>query len=331
MKAVKRNVQRFFFFLGLALFAYLIYKIKPAVLYEYLSQVGPKFIFIILLSSVWYWAYALAWEIFLKNLSNRVHLWQIFKIKICGEAMNSVTPFSWGAGDPGRVYLLKTHIPVTEGTASVVVDRTLNNLAIALFMLIGILITFLKFDLPAELKIGLPIALSVIIGGSLFLYIRSHEGLFEFLLDILRKLRIKRNFSEKTLQNVAEIDHHISHFYKMNKKGFFLAYGLHFFGRLMGVVEIYLAASFLGHSLSMLDSYLLASMTVIVNMIFTFVPGSIGVMEGAYTGVFAMLHLDPAIGTSIQIIRRARMVFWVAIGFIFMAQMKQKDSKPNKA
>src|SRR5262249_46203606 len=129
----RRFLRQACFFLGLILFIYLIYKLKPAVLLQYLKAVGWNFLWILLVSLVWYFAYALAWEIFLKNLSKRVQLWDIFKIKIVGEAINTITPLGWGGGDPVRILLLKDHIPISEGTASVVVDRTLNNLAVALF------------------------------------------------------------------------------------------------------------------------------------------------------------------------------------------------------
>lgn len=327
----RRRLRQFFFLLGLALFVYLVIRLKPAVLLEYLRTVGWNFVWILLVSVIWYLSYALAWEIFLKNLSKRVRLWDIFKIKVAGEAINSITPLSWGGGDPARVVMLKDHIPMTEGTASVVVDRTLNNLAIALFMLIGVVITLLKFPLSPALEIGLPLVLLFIVGASVFLYYRSHEGLFAFLLDLLKKLRIKKTFSKKTLNQVREIDGLISRFYKMNRKGFLAAFTLHFIGRLCGVVELYLAAKFLGHSVSWLDAYLLASVTVIINMIFVFVPGALGVMEGAFAGIFALLHLSPAVGTSIQIIRRTRMLFWTAAGFVIMARMRggSENSKPG--
>ncbi|HCU26019.1 MAG TPA: hypothetical protein DF383_13460, partial [Deltaproteobacteria bacterium] len=107
--------------------------------------------------------------------------------------------------------------------------------------------------------------------------------------------------------------------------GFAAAFTLHFFGRICGVIEIYLAARFLGHPFSLVDSYLLASLTVIVNMIFVFVPGAMGVMEGAFAGIFVLLKLDPAVGTSIQIVRRARMLFWTALGFVFISRMRKKE------
>lgn len=315
-----------FFLLGLAFFAVLLVQLNPAVLWDYLKRVRFGFLAILGVSLAWYAAYALAWEIFLRRLSNRVHWWDVFKIKVAGEAVNSITPLSWGGGDPVRILLLKKHIPFAEGTASVVVDRTLNNLAIALFMLIGVLLAFAVMDLPAYLKGAMLLLVAAVVGGALFFYFRSHQGLVQFFVDLLKKLRLKKSFSESTLAHVEEIDRNIREFYSINKAGFAAAFGLHFFGRLCGVAEIYLAARFLDFPLSWTDSYLLASLTVIINLLFVFVPGTVGVMEGAFAGVFALIKVDPALGTSLQIIRRLRMVFWTALGFFFMSRMKEKLS-----
>lgn len=325
-KVKPQHLRTFFFVLGLGLFAYLIFKLDPAKLWEELRKIGFNFIWILLPSTASYIAYALAWEIFLVGAGARVSLTEIFKIKVSGEAINSITPLSWGGGDPVRVYLLKSHVPVNAGAASVVVDRTLNNLAVALFMIIGVVLAFIKFKLPMELKVGLLVTVFLIIGASIFFYVRSHEGLFEFFLDILRKLRIKRHFSEGTLTRVREIDGHISDFYRKNKAGFFKAFGLHFFSRFQSPVEIFLVAKFIGFPLTFVECYLLGSMTILVNMVFVFVPGTFGVMEGAYAGAFSLFHLDPIIGASIQIIRRLRMLLWTAIGFFFMYRIRHQDA-----
>lgn len=325
----KARLRIIFFFLGLGLFGLLVIRLNPSTLWDYLQNLGPNFLWILAISCSWYLAYAWAWEIFLKNLSNRVKFWNIFKIKISGEAINSVTPLSWGGGDPVRIYLLKNHIPMNEGTASVVVDRSLNNLAIALFMFFGILLTLYYIPLPNSWRWGLLGTLVALIAGGLFLYLRSKEGLFEFFLDLLKTLRIKRHFSEATWQRVREIDRHIAHFYKWNKRGFLLAFLLHFLGRIGGVVEIFLAAKFLAGGISFLDSYLLASMTIVINMLFVFIPGSVGVMEGAYAGIFGLLGQNPALGASIQIVRRLRMVFWVAVGFLFLGPLRGRVVTPE--
>jgi uncharacterized protein (TIRG00374 family) len=325
-----RHFRTLFFILGLGLFGLLIFKFDPRALAENLAKMGYKFIFILLVALVWYLAYALAWQIFLKSLNREIHLSHVFKIKVVGEAINSMTPLSWGGGDPARIWMIKEHIPVQEGTASVVVDRTLNNLAIAVFMALGLVISFIKFSLPPYLELALILAILSIMGAAVFLWYRSHEGLFAFFLDVLKKCRLKKDFSDKTIKNIKEIDGHISQFYKNNKKGFILAFGLHFVGRLAGVAEIYLAANFLLYPIGLLDSYLLASMAVLVNLVFVFVPGSLGVMEGAFAGVFSLLNLDPLMGASIQVTRRLRVVCFGILGLFFMAQLRRGKGRLQK-
>lgn len=317
------RLRQFFFILGLGLFVYLIVRLKPSVIWLYLKTLGWNFVWIFLISLLWLVAYTLAWETFLKPLATRVHFFQLLKIKIVGEAVNNITPISWGGGDPARIYMLKEHLPLTEGTASVIVDRLVNNMALALFVLIGVIITLIRFSLPPTFLAGLLICLAIILAASVFMYVRSHEGIFEFILDLLKKLRLKKQFSDKTLKHAREIDTLISDFYKNNRRGFALAFTLHFFGKFCGVIEIYYAAQFIHHPLSWGDSYLIASMTIIVNMVFVFVPGSLGVMEGAFAGIFGLLNLNPAVGTSIQIIRRTRTLFWTGIGMALMGKKKR--------
>lgn len=318
------HLRNVFLLIGLALFAFLIYRLKPAFLIANLRTVGWKFIYILAISFCGLLAHTLAWMVFLKNFA-KVRFRDVLKIKLAGEAISNLTPLTWAGGDPARILMLKNHIRLSDGTASVVVDRTLNGLGVALFMIIGIFITFIKFSLPTTLKVGLLVALSVMIAASSFFYVRSHEGLLEFFLDLMKKLRIKSHFSEKTVATVQRIDASIANFYRMNKKGFFVALGLHFSGKICSVFEIMIAGSILGHGVSFLESYVLLSMTVVVNMIFSFVPGSIGVLEGAFAGSFALVNLNPVTGTSIQILRRLRMLFWTGVGFVFAALIKRKS------
>ena len=68
-----------------------------------------------------------------------------------------------------------------------------------------------------------------------------------------------------------------------------------------------------------------------VNAVFAFVPGAIGVMEGAYSGMLYLLHIDPAIGITIQIAKRMRAAFWILLGLLFLgAHDRQKVWEKEK-
>jgi len=261
---------------------------------------------------------------FLKEKPFRVPFFQLFKVKTVGEAINMINPLGWGGGDPVRIYLLKKWVPVAESTASVVVDRTITSMSIAVFMVLGIFLAFARFSVPLPYKIGFALSLLFILTMTIYWYRKQHEGIFQFLIEILTKLKIRRHWSEKTLLKVKEIDALIMAFYTHNRMGFALAFLYNFILRLLGVVEIYLAAYFLGANLDWVASYLLASLTIIVNMIFVVIPGSVGVLEGAYAGVFHLIGRDPAVGTSIQIFRRIRMTLWTALGFYFIYHLDRK-------
>jgi uncharacterized protein (TIRG00374 family) len=242
-----------------------------------------------------------------------------------------VNPISWGAGDPVRIYLLKRDVPVSQGTASVVVDRTLNAMAEVIFMVIGIIIAFVYFDLPLSLKLGFYVTLAFSIGMTYYWYRRQHEGVFAFLVDCLIKLRIKKHWSPETLHKVAEIDQLIAEYYTRNRMGFFISFCLHFTARLLQILEVYLISYFLGGPLDWISSYLLISVTAILNLIFVFIPGTVGVLEGAYAGIFHLIHQDPALGTSIQILRRIRNIAWTALGLYYIYHLDRKTRQELKA
>jgi len=330
---IKRSLWISYIFLGLgfAFLGWLIYKLGVREILENLRSLGWNCLLALLPSFFSHILYTQAWMEFLKKGKTfRVPIYELFKVKTVGEAVNMVNPLSWGGGDPVRIYLLRKWVPVAEATASVVVDRTVNSMATAVFMIIGIFIAFVEFNIPLPYKIGFSLSLAFILAMTAYWYRKQHEGIFQFLIHTLTRLRIKRHWSEKTLQKVKEIDGLIKGFYTHNRVGFALSFLLQFVVRLMGVVEIYLVAFFLGGTLDWVDSYLLASLTIIVNMIFVFIPGSVGVLEGTYAGVFHLIHRDPAMGTSIQIFRRLRMILWTAIGFYYIYHLDRKTRRELK-
>lgn len=313
-----------FLSLGLGFIGWLVYKLGPASIYNHLRLLRWNFLLFLIPSVLNYIFFTESWDVFLKSVSLKISWTKLFMIKTIGEAVNTVNPLNWGGGDPLRIYLLKKSIPLAESTASVVIDRTLNSIALVVFMLLGIFLAFLKFDFPPFYKIGFVASILWMIGLTYYLYRRQHEGIFQFLVDLLNKMRIKKHWSEASLEKFKQIDRLIIPFYTQHRTGFLVSFLFQFVTRLLGVVEIYLAAYFLKAPLGWIICYLLASITAILNMLFVFIPGTVGVLEGAYAVFFHFLHQDPALGTSIQILRRFRVIVWTALGFYFLHHLDRK-------
>lgn len=318
-KKLAKKLRIVFLAVGAVLLAFLIRKIGVHTIISNIQQIGWYFIPLIGLSSVWLSLYTLAWMQFLRRLDGGIGFWELFRIKITGEAVNTMTPANFIGGDPLRIYLLKKNFPMAEGAASVVVDRTLHSAATLFVILLGIIVAFATFDaMPSNIKFGVPIAMVISIGFILFILIHQRRGFFGLILNLCRKLGIKKEFSEKTVNKFMELDEHIIDFYRANQSGFIIAFGCHLLGRMLGILEVYAIGRIVSDEFTFFAALVLTAMAPMINAVFTFIPGAFGVMEGAYSGVLYLLHLDPAIGITIQIAKRLRSAFWITLGILFM-------------
>lgn len=319
MKKFATHLRYMFFAIGALLLTLLIRKIGITTILENIREIGWTFMPILLISATSYSLYTIAWLQFLHRLSDGIGFLELFKIKIAGEAVNTMTPANFIGGDPMRIYLLKKNFPLSEGAASVVVDRTLHSISILVTVLIGIAAALIGFrHLPDNIRFGVPIVITISCVFMGFVLVHQRKGLFGLILALCKRIGIKHKFSEKTIIRFQELDSHIIDFYESNQRGFILALLAHIAGRLLGVIEIYAIGRVVSDDFTLFAALMLAALAPMVNAVFTFVPGAIGVMEGAYSGVLYIMHLNPSIGITIQIAKRIRSAFWISLGLLFL-------------
>lgn len=324
-KKISKALRVVFILVGAVLLVALVRTIGIQTIVDNIAALGWRFIPILFLSFCWYALYTTGWMQFLNRLGDGIGFWELFRIKITGEAVNTMTPANFIGGDPMRIYLLRKNFPLSEGAASVVVDRTLASAATIAVVVLGVVVGFLTLDhLPANLKYGVPIAAIVCIGFIAFVLVHQRRGFFSLMLGICRRLGIRREFSEKTERRFRQLDAHIIDFYEANHRGFLVALGCHILGRLLGVIEVYAIGRAVDDEFTLFAALMLTALAPMVNVVFAFIPGAFGVMEGAYSGVLYLLHLNPAVGITIQIAKRLRAAFWIALGLFFLGAHDRK-------
>lgn len=327
MNNLVKIIRPFFLIVGAVILIFLIRRIGVDAIIGNITALSWRIIPIFTIAFIWYVLYTKAWQQFLKRLSKGIKFWNLFRIKIAGEAVNTLTPANFLGGDPLRIHLLKKNFPMTEGAASVVVDRTLHSIATLTVVVFGIIVSFLTFEkLSANIKFGVPIVMLIAIAFMAFVLIHQHKGLFGLFMNICKRLRIKKSFSDKIIARFEELDGHIIDFYKENKKGFWIALSCHTAGRMLGILEIYAIGRCVSDEFTGFAALVLCALAPIINTVFTFVPGALGVMEGAYSGMLYLLHLDPTIGITIQITKRLRAGCWILLGLIFLGTHDRKKA-----
>ena len=326
-KAFVKKLRVLFLIVGAALLVLLIRKIGIAPIVDDIKSMGWRIFPILSIGFVWYILYTEAWRQFLFRIGDGIGFWELFRIKIAGEAVNTLTPVNFLGGDPLRIHLLKKNFATIEGAASVVVDRTLHSAATLIVIIFGITVSFIGFKtLPANLRYGVPIATTIAVLFMTFVLVHQRKGFFSLLITLSKRLGIKREFSEKTIARFEELDSHMIDFYTADHKGFWVALACHTTGRFLGIAEIYAMGRCVSDKFTLFAAIVLCALAPIVNAVFTFVPGALGIMEGAYSGVLYLLHLDPSIGIAIQISRRIRAALWIMLGLVFLGTHEREKA-----
>lgn len=322
-----KKLRILFLLAGLVIASVLIYKIGWKNIIRDLLQIKWWFFIVLIINLIWYICYTLAWKQALKKIRSNIPFLDLLRAKIAGEAVNTSNPASFLSGDPVRIFLLKRHIPLTEGAASVVIDRTLHSMAVIILIFVGAVAAFWKLPfIPTNMRFGVPIVLLISIIFMAFIFVHQHKGFFEFWMTLLKRLKIKKSFSQKNIERFDRLDDHIRNFYLTNKKGFWTALSLHCLGRLLGVLEVYIIGRCFSGEFTIFAALLLSALAPIVYFIFTFIPGALGVLEGASSGVLYLLNINPSLGVSIQVIRRLRSAFWIGIGFIILGSHDRRKA-----
>lgn len=312
---------------GASFLSYTIAKLGPL---EILHRIlDLKWWALVILANSFLWAvlYTTAWRTYFLNLTQRIPFLALLKIKICGEAVNVMTPLNFMAGDPVRVLLLEKQIGRHTRMGSVIVDRILHSLATVSFVLTGIIVIFWSTDVISapiqRILLGLYVVIVAFLGFVVTELVRG-KGIKVFH-PILLKLHISRRFPAFE-EHLALLNEELSSFAGGRVSLFFKALTLHFIGRVLGVVEISIIFTYLtGHPYPLL-ALMLTALTTALNFVFAFIPGVLGVMESFYAGFFYFYGLNPALGITMQLIRRLRSAFWLGTGIILLGRNRRRES-----
>ena len=241
-------------------------------------------------------------------------LWRAFKVRMVGETFNTVMPAAGMGGEPVKAMLLNKHygIGYREGTASIILGRTINMVAQMPFLAIGMVVVWMS-DLPGQFK-GLAVIglLGFAAATAIFFYAQrlrvvSLTGTWLGRWALLRRIN-------DVLHHVRDMDERLIHFYTRNRARFVGAIALAFVNWVAGVAEIYVMMIFLGHPVSLNEAWMIEAAVQLVRSAAFFIPAAVGAQEGAFLLVCGVVTGQPALGVAVALIRRGRELAWLLLG-----------------
>ncbi len=136
------------------------------------------------------------------------------------------------------------------------------------------------------------------------------------LADILEKVGIK--FSSQRRERMERIDADLSKFWNTHQIRFLAALSLHFVGRVLRAVDVWVIGWLLGMDLNFLSAYVISAAAVIINAAFSFIPGALGVYEGGHGLLLKTLGVGMDGGVSMGILRRVRTMTFAGLSYLLL-------------
>ena len=249
---------------------------------------------------------------------------RLLAVRVAGEAVNLGTPTASVGGEPVKAYLLRPEVPLREGLASVVVDKTTGVASQVVLLLAGLLVGAACLALPRSLSLTMAAALALeiaCVGGFVIVQLRGAVGGSGRLLARLRMAP-----SRERQAALDGMDTALRATYLTNTRRLVASVACHLVGFAVGTLEIYLVVQMLGIAISPGAAFAIGAFSSAVKFFSFMVPASLGALEGGNVALFAAFGLPGAVGLTYTLVRRLREIAWIAAGFVILQVLSSRPA-----
>lgn len=308
---------------GILLFAFFVWKAGTKEIADGIRRLGFGFLLVLAVSGVRYIVRTFGWMLCFEG-PERLRFRDAFRAYVVGDAIGNLTPLGIVASEPTKAALVKDRVPLIVAVSALAVQNLFYSLSVALFILSGIAVLLLSFTLTSGIRLMSLVSLGVVVVITLVGFIIFHLR-WKFLtagFERLRKTRFGQRFlKEKQRENTRAVEETVYNFYARHRARCALIMLLEACFHLAGVLEVYVTLYFISPvPPTFLSAYVLESVNRIINVVFKFVPLRAGVDEAGSSWVTDRLNIGGLTGTTLAIIRKARVIFWTALGVAFLVR-----------
>ncbi|MEP6818461.1 MAG: lysylphosphatidylglycerol synthase domain-containing protein [bacterium] len=314
-------LQTIAFLLGLGLLIYVINRVGLQPIFDALLRIGFfGFLILLSISGSRHVFRTIAMSSAVPKEHRRFNFFQAFAARLGGEAISFLTFTGPLLGEATKVALLRKRVPLTYGVPALVVDNLLYNLSVVFFILSGACVMLFTYNLPplvyySLVAIALIAALGIAAAG---LAAKRRILLLTWVLDQMARLRLSPKVILKRRQHIAHIESKVYDFYKHHPGVFFGMIACNLLGHVSSVLEVYVTLHMLGYRPNVAQAFIIESLTKVINFVFAFVPGTIGVYEYGTKVILQTLGYAAAIGVTLAVVRKAGTIVWTSIGLLIL-------------
>lgn len=315
----RKLLSSLFGFLGFALFAFILYLAGPV---EVLGEIrrlgweGAAGVLASVIAALLFWA--LSWKVLLSSLGIRPRWSRLFGSLASGFAVSYLTPSAYLGGEPVRVMLVGDgNVPLTEITATVVVERILAAMSTVLFASMG---GFFVLGSP-NISLFAKRILLLSLGGlflfvlfALWSFVRNYRLLskaFSALFSLFPGVIFFRRAADK-IREVEETAHRVLSRRPLHALLAFLFQALAVFCNYIRPQIFFGLGQKTWLAFPQLSLYF--SLNVVVSTFFWITPAGVGIAEGGRMAILGIIGISPERAVAFALTFRFLELMFVGIG-----------------
>jgi hypothetical protein len=281
------------------------------------TAIGWWYSVILLLGGLRFAARSTAWAVCARPAHLPVRA--AFAATLAGDALGNLTPLGLLASEPAKVFIVRNRIPVVTAVASVAAENAFYIASVLVMIAAGAIVFFEVADVRLQV-LGTIAQLTLAAAGFGALFAvwmaRRRPAVLTRLAHLVSKITGRASSSVDRLREI-EI-----HFYALLMWPVSRIARVFFWEALFhvgAVAEVFLVLRIVSAGATLLEAFILETAGRLIVVVFKFVPYRLGVDEAGTALVAGALALDPAVGVTLALVRRLRILFWNAIGLGVLA------------
>ena len=313
----RRTLRALLMLLGLGLAIYLVYRLGPGRILSLLLQIGWHLAALAGIHALYQGVRAAALHRCLLGI--RMSYWDVLWIRISGEAVRVLTSTGPLLAEPAKAWLLKRRgLALHQAFASTLSEILFYNLSAVAIAAVGFAVLALRFPLEPALRASVWAGV-LLLGGFLLLAVIAFVRRSYLFHSVLERLSRQPRLSSRVtphLERVRQMEEVLFRVVYDRPARFLTVVALETAAHLLLILEVYWVLAVLGDPPPLLYPLLIETASKFISLLFLFVPMQLGVAEGAYALVLALLGLPAAVGVTLSLVRRLRSLLVAAVGLL---------------
>jgi uncharacterized protein (TIRG00374 family) len=321
-------LQSFVPLLGVSLLGYMVFRTGPGAVWKQVQAVGWGLAVIIILGGLsqliktWAWRQTFACDISALSWSRS------FGAQLVSDAVGQLGFAGKLLGEGVRVSMLSSAVPLANGISSSAIDGGLHAFTAVVVTVLGITATLLLAPLDGRWRVYALLVAAVLIAVvvvSAVAVVSRWQLMGNAARAIGRLPRLHKLVSSK-LSVIDSAEHNLLSFCREEPVAFCASLTLNLLWHAMAVLEVYLILQFMGADVGVVGAIAMEGLTKVINLVGVLSPGNVGTYEGGNMLIANMFGATGTAGLTLALCRRARAIFWAAVGATCMTVMKRGRS-----